>query len=391
MSKLKNIIVINDFDYIQGGASKVAIDTANILCENYNVYFFSGCSKENSPLCEKVIKICTNQGEALKDKNKIRGVINGLYNFKARSMLKKLLKNLNRDETIIHVHGWTKCLSSSVFDISWKMKYNLILTMHDYFTACPNGGYYNYKKNEICKLRPLSFKCIKCNCDSRNYTFKLYRVLRQFIQEKNVKLNYRIKNVISISDFSENVLRQTLSEKVNIFRVNNPIDFNSNIVNDDFTKNEYYLNVSRLSKEKNVDMFCEAVTRANKKGIVAGDGPEKSRLEKKYPNIKFVGWKNGDEVKELMKKARYLVFTSNLYEGSPLTTMEALMMKLPCIVWSGCAAKDQIIDGQNGFIYSDLDSLCDILMNKELKKFKFRYNHNYYKQLVEVYKKIVGE
>lgn len=369
----------------------MAIDTANILCENYNVYFFSGSSKENSTLCEKVIKICTNQGEALKDKNKVRGAINGLYNFKAKSMLKKLLKNLNRDETIIHVHGWTKCLSSSVFDISWKMKYNLILTMHDYFTACPNGGYYNYKKNEICKLRPLSFKCIKCNCDSRNYAFKLYRVLRQFIQEKNVKLNYRIKNVISISDFSESILRKTLSEKVNIFRVNNPIDFNSNIVNDDFTKNEYYLNVSRLSKEKNVDMFCEAVTRANKKGIVAGDGPEKSRLEKKYPNIKFVGWKNGDEVKELMKKARYLVFTSNLYEGSPLTTMEALMMKLPCIVWSGCAAKDQIIDGQNGFIYSDLDSLCDILMNKELKKFKFRYNHNYYKQLVEVYKKIVGE
>ena len=185
---LKNVIVINDFDYVQGGASKVALQTANLLKENYpelNVYFFSGCHNDTSILNKNVISICTNQGEALKDKNKIRGIINGLYNFKAKRKLKKLLKSLNKNETIIHVHGWTKSLSSSVFDIAFKMKFKVILTMHDYFTACPNGGYFNYKKNQICHLEPMSVKCRRCNCDSRNYGFKLYRVLRQFIQNKS--------------------------------------------------------------------------------------------------------------------------------------------------------------------------------------------------------------
>ena len=28
--KIRNVVIINDFDYIQGGASKVAIQTANI-------------------------------------------------------------------------------------------------------------------------------------------------------------------------------------------------------------------------------------------------------------------------------------------------------------------------------------------------------------------------
>ena len=32
---VKNIVIINDFDYTQGGASKVAIDTANLLCNDY--------------------------------------------------------------------------------------------------------------------------------------------------------------------------------------------------------------------------------------------------------------------------------------------------------------------------------------------------------------------
>ena len=391
MKKTKNIVIINDFDYTQGGASKVAIDTANLLSNEYNVYFFCGDSKQSSTLKKNIKIICTNQGEALKDKNKLRGIINGIYNFKAKKELKKVLLVLDKNETIIHVHGWTKCLSSSVFDISWKLNFKLVLTMHDYFTACPNGGYFNYKKNEICKLKPLSWKCIKCNCDSRNYAFKIYRIVRQFVQNKIVKLNDRVENVIAISRLSEDILKKTLSKNVKIFRVNNPIDFDQHIQNDDFTKNDYYLNVSRLTKEKNVDLFCEAVTRAKKNAIVAGDGPEKNRLQKKYPNIKFVGWKNGDEIKLLMKNARYLVFTSNLYEGSPLTTMEALLMKLPCIVWSGCAAKEQIIEGENGFTYNNVDDLYNILVSKELKKFKFDYNYNYYKKITSVYKEIVGE
>ena len=83
-TKIKNILIINDFDYTQGGASKVAIDTANLLCNDYNVYFFSGDSSENSNLSKKVIKICTCQGEALKNKNKLIGAVNGIYNFKAK-------------------------------------------------------------------------------------------------------------------------------------------------------------------------------------------------------------------------------------------------------------------------------------------------------------------
>ena len=31
--KIKNVVIVNDFNYVQGGASKVAIDTAKILKE----------------------------------------------------------------------------------------------------------------------------------------------------------------------------------------------------------------------------------------------------------------------------------------------------------------------------------------------------------------------
>ena len=138
MNKLKNVVIINDFNYVQGGASKVAIDTANLLVEQFldlNVYFFSAVMSDKYQLDKKVINICLNQNEAIKDKKKIRGFINGIYNFKARKELKKLLVTLNKNNTVIHIHGWTKALSSSIFDIAFKLKFKVVLTLHDYFIS----------------------------------------------------------------------------------------------------------------------------------------------------------------------------------------------------------------------------------------------------------------
>ena len=87
IKRIENVIIVNDFNYIQGGASKVAIDTARLLSESgLKVYFFSAVNKEKENL-KGITYISTNQNEALKEKNKIKGTINGIYNFKAKKEL----------------------------------------------------------------------------------------------------------------------------------------------------------------------------------------------------------------------------------------------------------------------------------------------------------------
>ena len=390
---LRNIIIINDFNYVQGGASKIAIDTARILNDtDLNIYFFSAVNKEEENI--KGIKyVSSNQNEALKEKNKFKGLVNGIYNFKAKKELKKLLRQLNNKETIIHVHGWTKALSSSVFDIAFKMNFRIVLTLHDYFTACPNGGYFNYKKNEICYYKPLSWKCIKCNCDSRNYFFKLYRIIRQFVQNKIVKLNDKLENVISISEFSEKILKNTLGKNTKITRIYNPIELN----NEEFiesSNNEYFLYVGRIDKEKGVDLFCQAITELNKSGIVVGDGNEREKLQKEYPHIEFTGWKNKIEVKKYMKNARALIFPSRWYETAGLTVLEAQSIGLPCIVSKNTAASEFIEDKKNGFLFENLEDLKDKI--KQIDNIKMETNNiekfnyqNYKKNIIELYNKIL--
>lgn len=366
--KVKTVVIVNDFNYTQGGASKVAIDTARLLKQDgLDVYFFSAVNKEEENI-NGIKYVTTNQGEALKEKNKIKGAINGIYNFKARRKFKELLKKLNPENTIIHVHGWTKALSSSVFDIAFKMKFKVVLTFHDYFTACPNGGYFNYKQNEICQIKPLSRKCIKCNCDSRNYGFKLYRIIRQVVQNKIVKLNDKLKYAISISDFSEKILRNTLNKNTKIIRIYNPTDIENDSKVIDASQNSYYLYVGRISKEKGVDLFCQAITELGYKGVAVGDGDEKQKLEDNYPNIEFVGWKNKNEVKEYMKNAKALIFPSRWYEGAPLTTIEAFSVGLPCIVSNKCAASEFTQNNINGLLFDGTI--------KDLKEKMKEYNEN---------------
>lgn len=392
---VKNVIIINDFNYVQGGASKVAIQTANMLV-NFNkdlkVYFFSAVNNDESLLDNKVIRVCTNQTEALKSKNKVKGCINGIYNFKAKKELRKLLSLLDKNETIIHVHGWTKALSSSVFDIAFKLRFKVILTMHDYFTACPNGGYFNYRNNEICNLKPVSLKCIGCNCDSRNYLFKIYRIIRQFVQNKIVKLNEKLTYVISISDFSEKILKWTLNKDTKIIRIYNPIDLDSNYKKVDYKKNKYYLYVGRVTKEKGVDIFCEAVTKAKQKGIVVGEGSELSKLKERYTNIEFVGWKNSDEVKAYMIKAKALVIPSRWYEAAPLTPLEAMQYGIP-VITSDCNASVDYINKNNGEKFSiEKDNLKDILLN-----FSDKYNpkiekqNDYISDIINAYNNILNK
>ena len=369
--KVNNVIIVNDFNYIQGGASKVAIDTARLLKDNgLNVYFFSAVNKKDDEI-DSINYITTNQQEALKEKNKLKGLINGIYNFKAKKEFKKLLENFNRGDTIIHVHGWTKALSSSVFDIAFKMNFKVVLTLHDYFTACPNGGYFDYKENKICKRKPLSWECIKCNCDSRNYAFKIYRLIRQFVQNKIVKLPTKLQYAIGISDLSINVLKPTLNQNIKLEKIYNPIEFDKNEEKVDASKNEYYLYVGRISKEKGVDIFCKAITELNLKGIAVGDGSEKERLEKEYPNIEFTGWKNKTQVKQYMKGARALIFPSLWYEGAPLTPLEAMSFAIPCAISKDCAGNEYITN-ENGVLIdcSDLEQVKKqiLYLDKNVKK-----------------------
>ena len=178
---MKNkVIQICDYGHIQGGASQVAINTSIILnkSEYFSPLFFCSKGPVDKILIESGVEyICTNQNDV--NNSKPYEVINNYFwnKFNYRYIY-SIANKYDKKSTIFHIHSTIKSLTSSVTYFLLKNNYKVVMTMHDYFYDCPNGGLFNYPENKICKLKPLSFKCLITNCDSRNYPIKVIRFMR---------------------------------------------------------------------------------------------------------------------------------------------------------------------------------------------------------------------
>ena len=361
MNGTETILIINDYGCFNGGAAQVAISSAVGLAKRgYRVIYFCGVGPVDEELRKSVSEVvCLEQYDILNAPSRLNAVLSGIWNRKSYAKMKELIEKYKDDRLIVHIHGWSKCLSSSVVAACSRAGIIPFITVHDYFPVCPNGGFYNYKKNEICNVKPISLNCLMCNCDSRSYPHKVWRCLRQFVQDKWIKSNMNIIPVY-ISKFSQSHVEPYIKAKKSVF-VQNPIDVIGNYKVNTF-ENDTFIYIGRLSPEKGVDLLCKAVHMLHCKAIIIGDGSEREKLENEYSlEIEFTGWKKHSEMESYIKKARALVFPSKWYEGAPLTIPEMQSHGVPCIVPDNCAASEYIDDGSNGLIFKtgNVDSLAE--------------------------------
>lgn len=367
--QVRTVVVVNDFASINGGASQIAISSAmGLAAIGYRVILFAAVGPVSESLRESGIEVvCLNQYDILNDPNRIRAVIQGVWNVKGKNEFEKLLKTLNKTETIVHFHSWSKALSSSLLFITKKQGFKAVVTLHDFFVYCPNGGFYDYKHDKICVKKPLSIACVFCNCDARNYVQKLWRCIRQVVQNRVL---YQMDDIIffSISDLSARTFQKYYPKKNNtLCRVDNPVEMLSSLERIPVENNELYLFVARLSLEKGIDLFCEAVSQLGLKGCVLGDGYLLDAYKKKYPMINFTGWVTGKEKEYYIKTAKAFVFPSKWYETFGLVVAEMQSCGIPCIVPDMNAAAEQIVDGETGFVFQtgNLESLKEKMRSVE--------------------------
>ncbi|MEO0278065.1 MAG: glycosyltransferase family 4 protein [candidate division WOR-3 bacterium] len=402
-----NIVIVNDFAHVNGGASEVAVLSAISLAkQGYAVTFFAAVPPIDPELKNyaNVKIICMGQYDILKDPNRFRAAVQGIWNFSAARSMAQLLDTLIPSNTIIHLHSWTKSLSSSIVRVAIKKGFKVLCTMHDYCLACPNGGFFNYPKNEICHLSPLSAKCIMTNCDVRNYPQKLWRVSRQVVQKYLGFTPDGIKDFIAVSDFSKAILETFLPKNARIYTVNNPIDVSkSDPVS--VHRNNFFVYVGRLSREKGPHLFAKAASILGLNAIFIGDGPLRDEISSICPSAEITGWLPRKEVYRLLNSARALIFPSLCYETQGLVVLKAAAMGVPVIVSNTSAARDLVADGLTGlwFKSGDLNDLImkiQVLQNPDIAKKMGQMAYERYwqnpltidrhiSQLEECYKKVL--
>lgn len=351
------VVICVDHASVTGGQAKVAIESAlGLKAFGARPILFAAAAPVDPRLVEAGVEVvCLGQHDLLGNPSRAAAALQGTWNLRAAGALAELLARLPRDETIVHVHGWAKALSPAIAAPIRASGLPAVYTVHEYFLFCPNGGFYNYQKNEVCKLTPLSSACCATHCDSRNYSRKLWRSARLTVAQSVARLPQVFSDFICISNCQQQIVAPFLPDGVRVHRVSNPIEAEDLGRKSDPASGDVIF-VGRLSAEKGAFLFAEAAERAGVTPTFIGDGPIADELRARYPQARFLGWLAPDKVRAAMRSARALVFPSLWYEGQPLTVLEAKAMGTPVVVSDVCAGREEIEDGATGLWFASGDA-----------------------------------
>lgn len=402
------ILLVNKFHYLRGGSEKYYFELANLLKEKgHQIAFFSMQNEKNIKTGEKeyfVDEIDLNTGSKLK-------ALDVIYSKENKKKMTEALEDFKPD--IVHVNNFQRQLSESIIDAINEKNIPIVFTAHDVQAVCPAITMLD-KDKQICELcmKGKYFNCIKKKCiKNSNLKSVLGAIEGKYYRLKKV-YNKKISYIITPSEFYKEKLIEDGENEKNIETIHNFIHLED--YNLDISDKGYGLYIGRLAKEKGILNLVEAFSRIQgEKLYIAGDGPEKEKIEKiienrdLQDNIKLLGYLNQDEVKKYIKNARFIVVPSIWYENCPYSILETQAIGKPVIGADIGGIPELVKDKENGLIYKydsidELETKMKLLFeNKELaeqygKKAKeyAEKNYNkeiYYDKIIKIYEKVLKE
>ena len=402
------ILQINVYYYRFGGSESVMFNTTDLLRANgHEVIHFSLKWENNldSPQSQYFPESKETRKGVLAP---IKNVITYFYHWEAAKKLDQLLKKEKPDLAQIHLF-WGQ-ITPSVLPVLKKYNIPVLFTIHEYRMVCPNYTFRN-GNGEVCEQceGKKYWKCIKNKCCKNSYGLSAMMAAEMYFRNIFMKPYNYIDGLIYVSKFAKHMHEKYMTQlksKNNIV-LYNPSDYIYGNINDP-TIPYYYLYFGRLSYEKGIGTLIDAMQkRPNCKLKVVGKGAEEYSLKNKVEesgcnNIEFLGFKKGEELKDLVRNAYFIIVPSEWYENNPMTIIEGYSASTPVIGARIGGIPEITIDGVTGYQFEsgNIDSLINaidktIKMSKEdyqimrRNALDFARNHFskeiYYIQLIKFY------
>lgn len=356
-----SVVMVCESALIEGGAEKVAVqESIELRNRGYRVGFISAGTQADSRLIEAGVEVLLLGTHSFFEETNRTAKFQRLFcNSSIESKVKEYLQTFSSSQTVVHLHTFRLKLSGTVAHVAQQMGFATLIHAHDYSPACPTSLFFDHRAGQNCNRKPLSFDCIRCECQNEAWKYKLPKVTSQWWNQKVWKINQRSQGILHISNLEQETLCANLDSSIPNFRVP-PISSLNSQSRVECESNQNVLCIGRITYEKGVDAFLSACDRAGIAGVVIGDGPLRKTLEAQYPKVRFTGWLSPDQVEAELGKARAIVVPSRWRETLGLSVIDAMTLGVPCVVTPNVGASEYIKTGINGLI-SDENNLMDAL------------------------------
>lgn len=287
------------------------------------------------------------------------------WNLAAGLRASQMIRDFRPD--IVHVHNTWFSFSPSVVSKVHRLGYPVVMTLHNYRLTCANAVL--FRDGEPCRLclDGSAWNGVRHACYRRSRLQSGIAVLGTALQHSSGVWGGSVDRFLTLTDFARSIFieaglpRERLTVKPNFTRDPGPrITAPST--------SDTVLYVGRITEEKGIAVLLKAWQQY--KGplrlTVVGDGPTRRQYEAMAPaNVTFAGLLDRLDVARRMLDARALVFPTLLFEGQPMSLVEALGAGLPSLVSDSPGLRETL--GDSGFFFrpDDAGELLDAIRGLE--------------------------
>jgi glycosyltransferase involved in cell wall biosynthesis len=321
------------------------------------------------------------------------------------SGLRALLQRERPD--VAHFHNILPLISPSAFYACKNEGVPVVQTLHNYRLICPSATL--FRNGNVCEecVDSSSFApaiAHACYRESRSATVAVASMIS--VHRAMGTWSREVDCYVALSEFARKKLLQAGLPEENVLIKPNFLQSDPGAGNG---MREHALFIGRLVAEKGVEKLLRAWAKLPDPLPlrIAGDGPLRSLVQQAVSSsngrIEWLGQVPRERTLELIKRALFLVFPSEWYEGFPLTLVESLACRTPVIAARIGSVAEIIADGVTGiqFKAGDVDDLAEKINwasshPKELAEMgatarqeflsKYTQKHNY-ATLMEIYER----
>ncbi len=397
------ILFVNKFLYPNGGSETYIFKLGEALTARGHEVEYFGMEHEGRCVGNRVNAYTSDMDFHNASKlTKLTYPLKTIYSTEARKKIRLVLDDFKPD--VVHLNNFNYQLTPSIIleIVKWRKetehKCKIVFTAHDYQLVCPNHMCNNPATGENCEkcLGGSFINCTKGKCIHGSTAKSFIGTLEASFWKLNGAYKY-IDTFICCSRFMKTKLDTNPLFAKKTVAIHNFID---KIPWVDVPKEDYILYFGRFSEEKGIGTLLEAAKRMPEVNFVfAGKGPLEDLVDS-VENIKNVGFKSGDELADLIRKARASVYPSEWYENCPFSVMESQLYGTPVIGADIGGIPELIQAGKTGLLFrsGDVDELCDKIhilwqddvkakeMHDACKELNFDTIDEYLEKLMKIYR-----
>ena len=260
-----------------------------------------------------------------------------------------LLQKIRPD--VVHVHNFFPRFSPSIYYACRRERVPVVQTLHNYRLICSSAVLFrNGKVCEECLHHGLR-RGVRYGCYQGS---KLGTAVLSLMVATHRSLHTWSRLVDCYIALTEFARAKMIEGGLPADRIRVKPNFVLPDPGAKVAKGEYALFVGRLVEPKGVPSLLAAWEQLpDIPLVIAGDGPYQAQLESgltrhQLPSVKYVGRLSRAETLAAMKKARFLIFPSEWYEGFPVTIAESFACGVPVICSRLGSMQEIVTDGRTG-------------------------------------------